>query len=155
MALLKAGDIAPQFSLPNHNGKLISLTDFHGQRVLIYFYPKAMTPGCTVQACRLRDNMNDLKKATVEVLGISTDKPEKLSYFIKKEQLNFTLLSDEDHQVASQFGVWGKKSFMGKTYDGIYRTSFLVCVDGTIEKVFDNFKTSNHHDIVLTFLKSV
>lgn len=155
MTPLKAGDIAPQFSLPDQDGKLIRLTDFLGQRVLVYFYPKAMTPGCTVQACGLRDNMDDLKKAGVEVLGISTDKPEKLSRFAEKELLNFTLLSDEAHQVAGQFGVWGEKNFMGKNYDGIHRISFLVCVDGTIEKVFDDFKTSNHHDIVLAYLKSV
>ncbi|MGL9773730.1 MAG: thioredoxin-dependent thiol peroxidase [Sodalis sp. (in: enterobacteria)] len=155
MTPLKAGDIAPQFSLPDQDGELISLPDFQGQRVLVYFYPKAMTPGCTVQACRLRDNMDGLKKAGVEVLGISTDKPEKLSRFAEKELLNFTLLSDEDHQVAGQFGVWGEKSFMGKTYDGIHRISFLVGVDGAIEKVFDDFKTSNHHDIVLAYLKNV
>ena len=121
MTPLKAGDIAPKFSLPDQDGEEVNLTDFQGQRVLVYFYPKAMTPGCTVQACGLRDNMDDLKKAGVEVLGISTDKPEKLSRFAEKELLNFTLLSDENHQVCEQFGVWGEKSFMGKTYDGIHR----------------------------------
>lgn len=90
------------------------MTDFQGQRVLVYFYPKAMTPGCTVQACGLRDNMDDLKKAGVEMLGISTDKPEKLSRFAEKELLNFTLLSDEDHQVCEQFGIWGEKPLWGK-----------------------------------------
>ena len=90
---LKAGDIAPKFSLPDQDGEQVNLTDFQGQRVLVYFYPKAMTPGCTVQACGLRDNMDELKKAGVEVLGISTDKPEKLSRFAEKEVLNFTLLS--------------------------------------------------------------
>ncbi|MFP1722085.1 thioredoxin-dependent thiol peroxidase [Lonsdalea quercina] len=153
MSTLKAGDIAPQFSLPDQDGEPISLTDFLGQRVLIYFYPKAMTPGCTVQACGLRDNMDDLKHYGVEVLGISTDKPEKLLRFAEKELLNFTLLADEDHQVAAQFGVWGEKSFMGKTYDGIHRISFLIDAEGKVEKVFDNFKTSNHHDIVLSYLK--
>ncbi len=151
---LKAGDTAPKFSLPDQDGEQVNLTDFQGQRVLVYFYPKAMTPGCTVQAGALRDNMVELKKAGVEVLGISTDKPEKLSRFAEKELLNFTLLSDEDHQVCSAFGVWGEKTFMGKTYDGIHRISFLVGVDGTIEKVFDDFKTSNHHDIVMDYLKS-
>ena len=106
-----------------------------------------------VQACGLRDNMDDLKKAGVEVLGISTDKPEKLSRFAEKELLNFTLLSDENHQVCEQFGVWGEKSFMGKTYDGIHRISFLIDADGKIEHVFDDFKTSNHHDVVLNWLK--
>ena len=89
MTPLKAGDIAPKFSLPDQDGEEVNLTDFQGQRVLVYFYPKAMTPGCTVQACGLRDNMDDLKKAGVEVLGISTDKPEKLSRFAEKELLNF------------------------------------------------------------------
>ncbi|HFM1256818.1 TPA: thioredoxin-dependent thiol peroxidase, partial [Escherichia coli] len=91
--------------------------------------------------------------AGVDVLGISTDKPEKLSRFAEKELLNFTLLSDEDHQVCEQFGVWGEKSFMGKTYDGIHRISFLIDADGKIEHVFDDFKTSNHHDVVLNWLK--
>ncbi|KAG1716503.1 hypothetical protein ID866_641 [Astraeus odoratus] len=139
--------------LPDQDGEQVNLTDFQGQRVLVYFYPKAMTPGCTVQACGLRDNMDELKKVGVEVLGISTDKPEKLSRFAEKELLNFTLLSDEDHQVCEQFGVWGEKTFMGKTYDGIHRISFLIDADGKVEHVFDDFKTSNHHDVVLNWLK--
>ncbi|WP_029684720.1 thioredoxin-dependent thiol peroxidase [Tatumella saanichensis] len=150
---LKAGDKAPQFSLPDQDGEEVSLTDFQGEKVLVYFYPKAMTPGCTVQACGLRDNMAALNKAGVQVLGISTDKPEKLSRFAEKELLNFTLLSDEDHKVCEAFGIWGEKKFMGKTYDGIHRTSFLIDTDGTVEKVFDEFKTSNHHDIVLSYLQ--
>ncbi|GKX63916.1 Putative peroxiredoxin bcp [Pragia fontium] len=149
---LKAGDTAPEFTLPDQDGEDISLSDFQGQRVLIYFYPKAMTPGCTVQACGLRDNMDDLKKLGVDVLGISTDKPEKLSRFVERDLLNFTLLSDEEHKVCELFGVWGEKTFMGKTYDGIHRISFLVGTDGKVEKVFDDFKTSNHHDIVLNYL---
>jgi len=152
MSPLKAGDPAPQFSLPDQDGEQINLADFQGQKVLVYFYPKAMTPGCTVQACGLRHNMDQLKSAGVEVLGISTDKPEKLSRFAEKELLNFTLLSDEDHQVCEQFGVWGEKSFMGKTYDGIHRISFLLDGNGTVEKVFDDFKTTNHHDIVMAYL---
>lgn len=90
----------------------------------------------------------------MEVLGISTDKPEKLSKFVEKELLNFTLLSDENHEVCQAFGVWGEKTFMGKTYDGIHRISFLIDAEGRIEKVFDNFKTSNHHDMVLDYVKS-
>lgn len=134
MSPLKAGDTAPKFSLLDQDGEEINLADFQGQRVLVYFYPKAMTPGCTVQACGLRDNMDELKKAGVEVLGISTDKPEKLSRFVEKELLNFTLLSDEDHQVAQQFGVWGEKTFMGKTYDGIHRISFLIGTTARLKK---------------------
>ena len=152
MSPLKAGDPAPQFSLPDQDGEQINLADFQRQRVLVYFYPKAMTPGCTVQACGLRDNMDQLKSEGVEVLGISTDKPEKLSRFAEKELLNFTLLSDEDHKVCEQFGVWGEKSFMGKTYDGIHRISFLLDGTGKVEKVFDDFKTTNHHDIVMAYL---
>ncbi|GAA5108001.1 thioredoxin-dependent thiol peroxidase [Orbus sasakiae] len=150
---LKAGEKAPLFSLPDQDGEEISSKDFKDQRVLIYFYPKAMTPGCTVQACNLRDNFEDFKKYNVAIIGISTDKPEKLSRFAEKELLNFTLLSDETHEVAQAFGVWGQKEFMGKTYDGIHRISFLIGKDGNIEHVFDDFKTSNHHEVVLDYLK--
>jgi len=150
---LKAGEKAPLFSLPDQDGEEISSKDFRDQRVLIYFYPKAMTPGCTVQACNLRDNFEDFKKYNVAIIGISTDKPEKLSRFAEKELLNFTLLSDETHEVAQAFGVWGQKEFMGKTYDGIHRISFLIGKDGNIEHVFDDFKTSNHHEVVLDYLK--
>ncbi|TSJ92098.1 thioredoxin-dependent thiol peroxidase [Gilliamella apicola] len=151
---LKEGEKAPQFSLPDQDGELISSKDFKGQRILLYFYPKAMTPGCTVQACNLRDSADDFKKYNVVVIGISTDKPEKLSRFVDKELLNFTLLSDEDHKTSEDFGVWGEKEFMGKTYDGIHRISFLIGKDGKIEKVFDDFKTTNHHTVVLDYLKN-
>ncbi|MDF7669672.1 thioredoxin-dependent thiol peroxidase [Orbaceae bacterium ESL0721] len=150
---LKAGDIAPHFSLPDQDGELVDSNDYKDQHILIYFYPKAMTPGCTVQACNLRDSFEDFKKYDVAVIGISTDKPEKLSKFTEKELLNFTLLSDENHEISEAFGVWGEKSFMGKTYNGIHRISFLISKDGKIEKVFDNFKTSNHHEVVLNYLK--
>ena len=151
---LKEGDKAPPFSLPDQDGELISSKEFKDQRILLYFYPKAMTPGCTVQACNLRDSADDFKKYNVVVIGISTDKPEKLSRFVDKELLNFTLLSDEDHKTCDAFGVWGEKEFMGKTYDGIHRISFLIDKDGKIEKVFDDFKTANHHTVVLDYLKS-
>lgn len=150
---LKAGEKAPQFSLLDQDGEEISSKDFKGQRIFIYFYPKAMTPGCTVQACNLRDNYDELKKYKVTIFGISTDKPEKLSRFSEKELLNFTLLSDEDHKVAEAFGVWGEKEFMGKTYEGIHRISFLIGKNGKIEHVFDDFTTNNHHEIVLNYLK--
>ncbi|CDL83547.1 thioredoxin-dependent thiol peroxidase [Xenorhabdus szentirmaii] len=153
MSPLKAGDKAPQFSLPDQDGETINLSDFKGQRVLVYFYPKAMTPGCTIQACGLRDAMDDLKDFNIEVLGISIDEPTKLSRFSEKEMLNFILLSDADHQTALQFGVWGEKQFMGKTYDGIHRISFLINPQGNIEHVFDKFKTSDHHQVVLDYLK--
>ncbi|WP_392565193.1 thioredoxin-dependent thiol peroxidase [Utexia brackfieldae] len=151
---LLEGEKAPQFSLPDQDGELISLDEYKGQRVLVYFYPKAMTPGCTVQACNLRDNFDELKKYNVAIIGISTDNPDKLSRFMEKELLNFELLSDEQHIVAEQFGVWGQKEFMGKTYDGIHRVSFLIDSQGIIEKVFNDFKTSNHHEVVLNYLKA-
>lgn len=151
---LKAGEKAPDFSLPDQDGELVNFKNFDDQRVLIYFYPKAMTPGCTVQACHLRDHFEDFQKYQVSVIGISTDKPEKLSRFCEKELLNFTLLSDQNHEVSNAFGVWGEKSFMGKTYDGIHRITFLIDKDGKIETVFDDFKTSNHHEVVLNYLKN-
>ncbi|HGJ5865162.1 MAG TPA: thioredoxin-dependent thiol peroxidase [Arsenophonus nasoniae] len=152
MSPLKAGDKAPQFSLPDQDGEIINLSDYLSQRVLIYFYPKAMTPGCTIQACGLRDEWDKLKQMGVEVLGISTDKPEKLSRFAEKEMLEFTLLSDYKHEVAEKFGVWGAKQFMGKTFDGIHRISFLINTKGEIEHVFDKFKTADHHQIVMDYL---
>ncbi|AWL11866.1 Peroxiredoxin [Saliniradius amylolyticus] len=154
MKTLEAGQAAPSFTLPNQDGADVSLNDFKGKKVLVYFYPKAMTPGCTVQAQNLRDSKKDLDKHNVEVLGISIDPVKRLPKFIEKENLNFTLLSDEDHQVAEQFGVWGLKKFMGKEYDGLHRISFLIDEQGNIEKVFNKFKTKDHHEVVLNYLNS-
>jgi len=154
MQMLKVGDLAPQFSLPNENNQTISLSDFKGKKVLIYFYPKAMTPGCTIQAQGLRDSQNSLSELNVEVLGVSPDAVKRLPKFIEKESLNFSLLSDEDHAVADEFGVWGLKKFMGKEYDGIHRITFLINEDGKIEHVFDKFKTKNHHEVVLDYLQN-
>ncbi|VGM95707.1 Putative peroxiredoxin bcp [uncultured Avibacterium sp.] len=152
MQTLKAGDFAPHFALLDQNEQRVSLTDFKGKKVLVYFYPKALTPGCTTQACGLRDSKEELEKLNVVILGISPDSPKKLANFAEKKALNFTLLSDEDHQVAEQFGVWGEKKFMGKTYNGIHRISFLIDEQGKIEKVFDKFKTGEHHQVMLDYL---
>lgn len=152
MQTLQAGDPAPQFSLPDQNGNPISLRDFSGKKVLIYFYPRAMTPGCTTQACGLRDTKSELDAHNVVVLGVSPDPVKRLPKFIEKEQLNFTLLSDEDHAVAEQFGVWGMKKFMGKEKMGIHRISFLIDEQGHIEHVFNKFKTKDHHQVVLDYL---
>lgn len=152
MQMLKAGDAAPKFSLPDQNNQQVALTDFSGKKVLVYFYPKAMTPGCTVQAQGLRDSQSALSDANVVVFGVSPDAVKRLPKFIEKENLNFSLLSDEDHAVADMFGVWGPKKFMGKEYDGIHRISFLIDEKGTIEKVFDKFKTKDHHQVVLDYL---
>ena len=151
--MLKAGDIAPQFSLPDQDNQPVSLNDYIGKKVLIYFYPKAMTPGCTIQAQGLRDSQASLAKLNVEVIGVSPDAVKRLPKFIEKENLNFTLLSDEDHALADAFGVWGLKKFMGKEYDGIYRITFLINESGKIEHVFDKFKTKDHHEVVLAYLQ--
>ena len=154
MARLTAGQQAPDFSLPDQDGNLLSLSSLRGKKVLVYFYPKASTPGCTTQACGLRDIHGELSTLNTVVLGISPDPATRLKNFVVKQQLNFTLLGDEDHAVADAFGVWGPKKFMGKEYDGIHRISFLIDDQGVIAQVFDNFKTSNHHDVVLDYLKS-
>jgi len=152
MKTLQAGDSAPQFTLQDQNDDAVSLADFAGKKVLVYFYPKAMTPGCTVQAQGLRDTKAELDQANVVVLGISPDPVKRLPKFIEKENLNFTLLSDEDHAVADAFGVWGPKKFMGKEYDGIHRISFLIDEEGKVEHVFNKFKTKEHHQVVLDYL---
>ena len=152
MKTIQAGQQAPHFTLPDQNNKPVSLADFNGRKVLVYFYPKAMTPGCTIQAQCLRDSKHELDKHNVTVLGISTDPVKRLPKFIDKENLNFSLLSDEDHQVADAFGVWGPKKFMGREFDGLHRISFLVDEQGKIEKVFDKFKTKDHHQVVLDYL---
>ncbi|MGM0481879.1 MAG: thioredoxin-dependent thiol peroxidase [Pseudomonadota bacterium] len=153
MQHLQAGDSAPMFELNDANDTSVALADLLKQhRVLVYFYPKAMTPGCTVQAQNLRDARDELAKHNVISVGISPDAPKRLAKFTERDELNFTLLSDEEHQVADQFGVWGPKKFMGKEYDGIHRVSFLVEQDGTISQVFDKFKTKDHHQVVLDAL---
>lgn len=154
MKTLQAGDKAPQFFLLDQNGETVALTDFAGKKVLVYFYPKAMTPGCTVQAQGLRDIQSELEAKNVVVLGISPDAVKRLPKFIEKESLNFTLLSDEDHAVADDFGVWGLKKFMGKEYDGIHRLTFLINEEGTVEHVFNKFKTKDHHIVVLDYLNN-
>lgn len=153
MQTLQAGDKAPDFRLLDANENTVSLLELLKEhRVLVYFYPKAMTPGCTVQAQNLRDSRDKLKAYNVISVGISPDAPKRLAKFTDRDELNFTLLSDEDHRVADDFGVWGLKKFMGKEYDGIHRMSFLVEQDGTISKVFNKFKTKEHHEVVLNHL---
>ena len=152
---LSVGSQAPIFTLLNQQEQPVSLNDFRGKKVLVYFYPKALTPGCTTQACGLRDSKSELDELSLVVLGISPDTPKKLAQFIEKKALNFTLLSDPDHKIAEQFGVWGEKKFMGKTYDGIHRISFLIDENGKIIHVFDKFKTKEHHQIIVDYLRSL
>lgn len=154
MQTLTAGAKAPEFTLLDQHSQPVSLNEFRGQKVLVYFYPKALTPGCTTQACGIRDTKAEWQKLNVKVLGISPDLPAKLAQFEQKKELNFTLLSDPEHKVAEEFGVWGEKKFMGRTFDGIHRISFLINEQGEIEKVFDKFKTGEHHQVVLDYLQS-
>lgn len=153
MNTLQVGDKAPLFELNDENGHLVKLSDVIGKhQVLVYFYPKAMTPGCTVQAQGLRDSKAQLAEKNTLVFGISPDESKRLLKFCQRDELNFTLLSDPDHKVAEDFGVWGLKKFMGREYDGIHRLSFLIGLDGKISHVFNKFKTKDHHDVVLTHL---
>ena len=149
----QVGDSAPEFTLTDQNGKTVSLKDFRGLNVVVYFYPKAMTPGCTVQACGLRDADNSLKDLDIIVLGISADPVKKLKQFEEKEKLNFTLLSDPDHKVAEAYGSWGLKKFMGREFMGILRQSFLINKAGKIAHVMHKVDTKNHHQDVMNFFK--
>jgi len=153
MNRLAAGDKAPLFTLQDDQENSVSLADLAGKKVLVYFYPRALTPGCTTQACSLRDVKEELRELNTLIYGISPDPVKKLARFVEKKELNFPLLSDEDHAVADAFGVWGEKKFMGKIYDGIHRISFLVDEQGNIEKVFNKFKTKDHHQVVLDYLQ--
>ncbi|WP_105254524.1 thioredoxin-dependent thiol peroxidase [Pseudoalteromonas sp. T1lg75] len=153
MNTLQAGDKAPLFTLEDQNGDAVSLEALLKEhQVLVYFYPKALTPGCTVQAEQLSAHKAELAKYNTIALGISPDPVKKLKNFETKKELNFQLLSDEDHKVADDFGVWGLKKFMGKEYDGIHRISFLVGQDGGIKHVFNKFKTKDHHQVVIDYL---
>tara|TARA_B110000879_G_scaffold164509_1_gene212473 strand:+ start:1506 stop:1958 length:453 start_codon:yes stop_codon:yes gene_type:complete len=149
MTTLKAGDKAPDFSGLNEKNETISLNDFKGKKLVLYFYPKDMTPGCTTQSCNLRDNYDTLLKQGYEVLGVSADSTKRHIKFIEKYDLPFSLLADEDHTVLNAFGVWGPKKFMGKEYDGIHRTTFVIDENGTITEVIGKVKTKEHTEQIL------
>ena len=150
MAFPKVGNMAPAFSLLDQDGNKVSLAQFKGKKnVVLYFYPRAMTPGCTVQACGIRDSKKALAKLDTVVLGVSPDPVPKLGKFIEKQDLNFTLLSDEDHAVTEKYGAWGLKKFMGKEFMGVLRTTFIIGKDGRLKHVMDKVKTKTHHDDVI------
>ncbi len=150
----KIGNLAPVFSLLDQNGDKVNLKEFRGKHnVLVYFYPKAMTPGCTVQACSLRDEKAELKKLDTVVLAISPDPVARLKKFAERDALNFTLLSDEDHAIAEKYGVWDLKKFMGREFMGIVRTSFLINKEGRLVHIMDKVKTKTHHEDVLALLR--
>ena len=150
--MLSPGEEAPDFELPDQDGRTVKLSEFRGQNVVVYFYPKAATPGCTVQACGVRDHRLDYEKAGAVVLGISPDPVAKVKKFHDDEALNFPLLADEGHRVADTYGVWAEKSMYGKTYFGNERTTFVVDGDGRIARVLRKVKPAQHDELVLAAL---
>ncbi len=146
---LNPGDQAPDFTLPDQDGNPVSLSGLRGKAVVVYFYPKADTPGCTTQACGVRDHRPDYDAAGATVLGISPDAPKKIAKFADKYDLGFTLLGDEDHSVAEAYGVWVKKSMYGREYMGNERTTFVIAPDGTIKDILHKVKPAEHDDLVL------
>ncbi len=142
--MLKPGDKAPDFSGKDQNENSISLADFKGKKLAVYFYPKDNTPGCTTQACNLRDNYAELQKAGYSILGVSADSEKSHTKFIEKYELPFPLLADTNHEVIKAFGAWGHKKFMGREYEGILRSTFVINEEGIIEKVIEKVETKNH-----------
>jgi peroxiredoxin Q/BCP len=147
--IIKAGTKAPDFTLNDNEGQPHQLTDYRGQTIVIYFYPKDDTPGCTKEACSFRDSYADYKKAGVTLIGISPDSEKSHTKFIEKYDLPFTLLSDPGHKVCDAYGVWGLKKFMGREYEGVYRTTFIIGPEGEIKHVFENVKPADHSQEVL------
>ncbi len=146
---IDAGIKAPDFTLPDENGENVTLSAFRGQKVILYFYPKDDTPGCTTEACHFRDDYAEYEKLGVKILGVSPNTVKSHTRFKSKYQLPFTLLADPDHKVCELYGVWGCKKFMGKEFDGVFRTTFLINQEGIIEKVFKNVKPEPHSQELL------
>ena len=144
MIHLKIGEIAPAINSVDQNGDAITLEQFKGKKVVLYFYPKDMTPGCTVQSCNLRDNYQSLLDKGYVVLGCSADSPERHVKFIEKHDLPFSLISDQDKKAVNAYGVWGPKKFMGREYDGIHRTTFIIDENGIIEDIIEKVNTKEH-----------
>ena len=141
---LKEGDAAPAFNALNEKGQSVSLADYKGKKLVLYFYPKDDTPGCTAEACSLRDGYGQFLSKGYAILGVSPDSVKKHVKFIEKYALPFSLLADEDHSVALAYGVWGPKKFMGRAYDGIHRTTFVIDENGAIERIITKVDTENH-----------
>lgn len=149
MSKLKAGDKAPDFQAEDQDGNIIKLSDYKGKKLVLFFYPKASTPGCTAQACNLRDNWQTFQGKGYEILGVSADSGKRQQNFKEKYELPFPLLADENKEVINAFGVWGPKKFMGKEYDGINRTTFIIDEEGKIEEVIEKVKTKEHAEQIL------
>ncbi|MFO7745138.1 MAG: thioredoxin-dependent thiol peroxidase [Psychroflexus sp.] len=149
MTTLKAGDKAPNFEAKDQDGNVHTLKDYKGKKLVVFFYPKASTPGCTAEACNLRDNWEVFQEKGYEILGVSADSAKRQQNFKNKYELPFPLLADEDKEVIEAFGVWGPKKFMGKEYDGIHRTTFIIDGNGKIEEVISKVKTKAHAEQIL------
>ncbi|WP_313581585.1 thioredoxin-dependent thiol peroxidase [Chishuiella sp.] len=147
--MLKIGDKVPDFKGIDQNENIVSYKDFKGKKLVVFFYPKASTPGCTAEACDLRDNENALKAKGYHLIGISADPVAKQKKFADKNELPFPLLADEDHTILNAFGVWGPKKFMGREFDGIHRTTFIIDENGTITDVIEKVKTKEHAKQIL------
>lgn len=144
MKRLNPGDKVPDFTVEDQDGNKVSLAGYKGKKLIVFFYPRANTPGCTAEACNLRDNYAALQKKGYELLGVSDDSKKKQSNFKKKYALPFPLLADTDRQVINSFGVWGEKKFMGRVFDGIHRTTFVIDENGVVEKVIEKVDTEDH-----------
>ena len=144
MNTLKVGDKVPGFVSKDQDGHTINLSDYTGKKLIVFFYPKASTPGCTAEACNLRDTYKELQSQGFELLGVSADSEKRQTNFRNKYQFPFPLLADEDHTVINTFGVWGPKKFMGREYDGIHRKTFVIDEEGVVVKVIDKVKTKDH-----------
>ncbi|HCG79066.1 MULTISPECIES: thioredoxin-dependent thiol peroxidase [Thalassolituus] len=149
------GQPAPDFTTLNQREEEVALSDLKGKKVVLYFYPKAMTPGCTVQACGLRDTQKELDDRNVVVLGLSPDAPKRLQKFIDRDELNFDLLSDEDHAIAEKYGVWAMKKFMGREFMGVHRITFIIDEDGKLVHIMEKVKTKTHHDDLIAALDAL
>jgi peroxiredoxin Q/BCP len=150
--MIDQGDRAPDFTLPDQDGREVSLSDLAGKTVVLYFYPKADTPGCTTQACSIRDRSGEYEEAGAVVIGVSPDSVEAVKKFHDKYSLNFTLLADADHAVAERFGTWMEKTNYGKTYWGVQRSTFIIDGDGTVARVFPKVSPKTHDDVLLEAL---
>ena len=153
--MLEAGEAAPDFTLADQDGNEVSLSDLRGQTVVLYFYPRADTPGCTTQACGVRDHRDDYEAAGARVLGVSPDEVAAVKKFAEKRDLDFTLLADADHSVAEAYGTWVEKSNYGKTYMGVQRATFVIDGDGQIARVFPKVSPKTHDEVVLEALREL
>lgn len=153
--MLAEGDSAPDFTLPDQDGKPVTLSDLRGQTVVLYFYPRADTPGCTAQACGIRDHAADYDDIDARVIGVSPDPVAAVRKFADKYGLGFTLLADEDHAVADAYGTWGEKRMYGKTYWGVQRATFIIDAEGRIAKVFPKVSPKTHDEVVLEALAAL